>query len=419
MHDEIRAVNQISMTQQAAISVAFFSNTDARGGAEEHMLTLLRSLDRSLFRLHLICTPHVLDDLRPDLPRDVQCYGLSFSKLTEVGAALALRSYLRRNRITILHSHLFYSSLFASPVGRAAGVPVILETPHLREVWRHGWKASYAIDRMVGRCVDRYIAVSKANAEYLVNAKRLPASKVTVVWNGCNLTRFDPALRPSAELKTSLGFRATDRMLLVAGRLEPQKGHRILLEAYPSLRREFSDLRLVCIGDGALRTELEAQARQLGIADDVRFLGFQPNVPEWIALADVNVLPSFFEGLPLIAIETLAMARPMVATAVDGTPEVIVHGKTGLTVPPGDPDKLAGAIARLLRDPELGRKLASAGRSWVMQHFTEQHQIEATEDLYLRECERKLNLVFRREPKEPAAAQKVSFGKAELLSRAE
>jgi glycosyltransferase involved in cell wall biosynthesis len=255
-----------------------------------------------------------------------------------------------------------------------------VETPHVRERWRRGrLKRSYLVDRLAARFVDRFIAVSRANARYLVEEKGLPAHKVVVVENGCELQRF--AAEP-APARQELGLSAQDRVLLVVGRLEPQKGHRVLLEALPAVRAEFPSARLVCIGEGTERPALEEQARRLGLDGAVRFAGFRADVDRWLAAADVVVLPSFYEGLPLAAIEALAARRAVVATAVDGTPEVVVEGRTGLTVPPGDAPALTAAIARVLRDPTLARRLGERGREWVEERFDAQRQVRQTERLY-------------------------------------
>ena len=184
-------------------------------------------------------------------------------------------------------------------------------------------------------------------------------------------------------LRAELGIDQNAPVVLVLARLEPQKGHRVLLEAWKSVAQSYPAARLVCAGDGVLRAELEAQAAALGIAGSVSFVGQQPNVPDWLALADFTVLPSFYEGLPLAAIESLAAGRPVVATAVDGTSEVVLDGKTGLTVPAGDPAALAAAISRMLAAPELVRTLGRAGRRFVLEHFSRQRQVHQTEALYL------------------------------------
>ena len=368
------------------ISVLHFAVSPVRSGVEEHILLLLQGLDRRYFRSSLVCPTELLEKYGADIPADVECVPmqLRMPKPNYLTTAYRFAKVLRKHRVDILHSHMFHASRLVSPIGRVCGVPVIIETPHVREQWRHGWfKGSYATDRLVGHFVDHYIAVSEANAIYLVKEKGLPAKKVHVIRNGCNVTRLDASRLDPLGIKRSLGFSHDDPVLLVVGRLEPQKGHRVLLEALPDVRREFPRIQLVCVGDGCLRQELEVQAQTLQLQDAVRFVGFRSNVADWFALADIAVLPSFYEGLPLVAIESLAACCPVVATDVDGTPEVIVNEKTGLTVPPGNSTTLANAILRLLKDPDLGRRLASAGRDWVLEHFSHEQQIKRTQKLYI------------------------------------
>jgi glycosyltransferase involved in cell wall biosynthesis len=261
---------------------------------------------------------------------------------------------------------------------------VILETPHLSERWRQGWfKSRFVVDRFAGRFVDHYIAVSEANARYLSEEKGLPRRKIVVIHNGCDLTRFAPSHKSPSGLKATLGFHEADPVLVITARLELQKGHCVLLHSLQTVHREFPQVRLVCLGEGCLRTELESQVHDLGLEESVRFLGYQSNVVDWVGLADLTVLPSFWEGLPLAAIESLAVGCPVVATAVDGTPEVVIDGKTGLTVPPDDAERLAGAICRLLREPGLRKRMGEEGRRWVIEHFSQERQIRQTQELYL------------------------------------
>ena len=367
----------------APIPVMFFSNTRVRGGAEEHVLTLLRGLNRNSFRLHLVCSPEVAEAVGADVPRDVELLPLQFRRPSDAASAVKLREWIRERSVQVLHSHLSYSSWFASPVGWSCRVPLIVETPHIRESWRKGWKADTTFDRMAARFVDRFIAVSYANAKYLVEHKGLPARKIRVIQNGSDLGRFNPAHVAPAGMLEELGFALGDPVLLVAARLEPQKGHAVLLDAMPLVLREFPKTRLICLGEGVLRDQLEEQSQHLGLHASVRFVGFRRNVQDWLALSDFTVLPSFFEGLPLVAIESLAAGRTMVASAVDGTPEVIVNGQTGITVPSGDSPALAEAICSLLRSPDSRARLARQGRTWVLEHFTQERQVRETGEFYL------------------------------------
>ena len=365
------------------IAVLHFANDSVRGGAEEHMLTLLKRLDRVRFKPMLAAHPKLIEMLRPNLPADVDAIPVTLRSPRDFGGAWHFMRILRGRRVDIVHSHMFQTSRLGSPLAWLARVPVIIETPHVREYWRHGWiKGNYFVDRFVGRFVTAYIAVSAANGKYLANEKRLPADKIVVIRNGVPVERFDPERVPPPEMHRLLGIGEGPAVALVLARLEPQKGHRVLLDAWRSVVESFPKGRLVCAGDGRLSEELEADAAALGIAGSVSFVGYQSNVPDWLALADFTVLPSFYEGLPLAAIESLAAARAVIATSVDGTPEVVLDGKTGLLVPPGEPAPLGAAICRLLGSPELARSLGSAGRRLVEERFSERRQVHETEALY-------------------------------------
>jgi len=365
------------------IPILQFSNSGVRGGVEEYILMFLRGFDRRRFRLHYACPPELAKKIHGDVPADVEVVPLYLEWPTQFAAMARFIHILRSRKIEILHSHGFAASQMASPLGWLCRVPLIVESAHGREGWRTGWKAKCYVDRLVGPFVDRYTAASAANADYLVNTKRYPSRKITVIHPGSDLSRFSAPYRPPAGLKESVGFAPDDPLLLVVGRLEAQKGHRVLLDAMPAIRRRFPRVRLVCVGEGSLLGSLESQARALGIENAVRFVGYWPDVRDWLAVADMSVLPSLHEGMPVTPVESLAMGCPVVATAVDGTPEVVINEKTGLTVPAGDSGALAGAIFRLLDSPELGMRLASAGHAWVLEGFSSGRMVERIQNLYM------------------------------------
>ncbi len=371
------------------MQVLYFSNTLERGGAEEHLLTLLRGLDCARFRAALACMPELARALAPDLPSHVEVFPVRLRHPGDSQGAVRLCRWMRARRPAVVHSHLFYASFFASPLARLCGVPAVVETPHVRERWRQGrWKSRYFVDRWAGRAVDYYIAVSVANARYLIQEKHLPPHKVVVIHNGCDLERFDPAHVPPADVRP-WGIAPGDRLLVVVGRLEPQKGHEVLIEAIALLAPNYPRLKVACLGEGRLKAGLQAMVAKLGIGNVIQFPGFQPAVERWLARAEASVLPSHYEGLPLAAIESLAMGRPVVATGVDGTPEVVHDGIHGRIVPPGDAPGLAAAIEDLLRRPERARQWGAAGHAWVRERFSHCRQLAETQALYLRASARR------------------------------
>ncbi len=367
------------------LNILLFTGARVRYGAEEHMLTLLRELSRGDFRLFMACPPDLAEAIRSDLPTDVQLIEIPLGTKSWLFNARLLGKTLRDNKIDVLHSHMSFSSRFASPVGWFCRVPLILETPHVAENWRKGWlTSSYLPDRLFGRFVDYFVAVSEANGRYLTTTKGLPARKVVVIRNGCDLGRFKVASADRGSLRRKLGYSDTDPILVVPARLEPQKGHSVLIEAVPLILKEFPRLKVLCLGEGSLRKDLESSVNAKGLQDTIKFLGFQSEIQDWFALADLMVLSSFYEGLPLVAIESLAASRPVVATHVDGTPEVVVNDVSGITVPPGQPGPLAEAICRLLRRPDLIESLGKGGRRLVETEFTQAKQVSRTAELYKR-----------------------------------
>jgi glycosyltransferase involved in cell wall biosynthesis len=156
----------------------------------------------------------------------------------------------------------------------------------------------------------------------------------------------------------------------------------VLLEAFARVRADRPAVRLCIVGDGPLRPALEARAAQPDIAGAVTFAGWRENAAELMPAFDLMVVPSRWEGLGLVALEALARARPLVASAVDALPEIVEHQTSGLLVPEGNPDALAGAVRTLIDDPALGRVLARNGRNRVEREFSIERMVTSTLQVY-------------------------------------
>jgi len=364
------------------IRLLFVLTSPIRGGVEEVVLALLRRLDSSEFRMALAAPAALLDAFAPDLVGvrvDAEAVAVE-NPLDRAGLA-RLSGFIGRFQPGVVNPHLFRTTALAAPLARWHGARVV-ETYHGREGWRRGRiVGSFLPDRLVARFVDRVIAVSEAARRFLIDGKGYPAAKITVVPNGRDVSVFRPSVARDAARK-ELGLDRTVPVVGVIGRLETQKGHGYLLEAWPSVVREFPDARLLVVGDGTLRGALEARARELGIAESMIFAGFRSDVPRMLDAMDVLCLPSLYEGMPLTAIEAAAMARPVVATAVDGTLEVVRDHRTGRLVPPADPPALARALRELLRDPDGARRMGQAGRDWALLRFDLDRQVTATAHVY-------------------------------------
>lgn len=290
-------------------------------------------------------------------------------------AVLALRRIIRSGRFHIVHMHTSHAHALGCAAAALArqGRTVVsrrVDFPVAGNLvsgfkYRHG--------------VDRFIAISQAVRQVLI-AGGVEPRKVAVVHSGIDLSRFNSV--PPGRLRDEFALPPDALIIGNVAALVDHKGQRYLLEAMPAVLAEEPKARLFIVGDGELRGVLEAQARELGVAHAVTFTGFRTDVPQWLALMDVFVMPSHLEGLCTSVLDALAMRRPVVAAAAGGLPEIIRHEETGLLVPPKDPPALAAAILRLLRERELGRRLAEAGRRLVEQEFSAQSMVDGTLRVY-------------------------------------
>ncbi len=368
------------------ISVLHFTNSRLWGGVEGHICGLLRNVSTRLFRVHLVCDPVLFGRFRDAIPGDIAITPLVLSSPKHIVPALQLAGLLRREKVQVVHSHMFWSSLFASPIAWTCRVPAIVETLHGTEAWRTGWKASCFVDRAVTQFVSRHVAVCDSDVRFLESKKRVPARKISVIHNGVDIGRFGVAENTRNAIRHSLGFSPSDLVLIVVARFHSGKGHRVLFDAMRQLLQTYPTLKLICLGEGEQESELRAVCGPFGLADCVRFEGYQENVPEWLAAADINVLPTFYEGFPLTVLEAMACGLPTVASNVGGVPEAIEHGVSGLLVPPGDAQSLAQALARLAGDAAKRMQMGQAARKRLEQNFLLERQVTSTEKMYLDLC---------------------------------
>lgn len=274
------------------------------------------------------------------LPFFAFSYWLSASRLTR--------------RCEIIHAHWIPSGL----IGLTC-LAVRRRPPVVVSVWgsdlgliRSLWVGSLL--RTVLRRASAILAVSQAMKRELVNLG-LPPEKVMVVMSATDTVSRMAGDREQA--RSELGLPGGRPVALFMGRLAPVKGPQLLIEAAGRVIREFPEAYFVLLGDGQLREQLESSAT--GMRDNVRFAGFVPHhrVGQWLAAADLLVLPSLSEGMPHVIMEAMSMGLPVVASAVGGVPELVRHGENGLLVPPGDPAMLAESLTQLISSPDLRQRL--------------------------------------------------------------
>jgi glycosyltransferase involved in cell wall biosynthesis len=353
----------------------------AVGGAEVLAARLARRLD-SQFRFVFFCLDHrgaLGDQLSAD---HYPVHVLGRRAGIDYRCAFRLGRLLRAERVTILHAHQytpFFYSLMARHVRRR---PAILFTEHGRHFPDYRRRKRVFINRFLLRRGDRVVAVGEAVRQALIANEGIAAERVQVIYNGVHLDPFLDRDQDRAAIRRELNVADETLLVLQVARLDYLKDHATAVRAFAEVVRVRPDACLLLVGEGPEAAKIREGIARLNLQRQVRLLGLRKDVPRLLAAADLVLLTSISEGIPLTVIEAMAAERPVVATTVGGVVEMVVDGETGLLAPAGDAPALARNILRLAEDPALARSLAKRGRARAMERFSEQQMLAAYEKLY-------------------------------------
>jgi sugar transferase (PEP-CTERM/EpsH1 system associated) len=360
------------------INVMQMTDITGRGGAEKALVDIALHLDRSKYNV-TVCATRSAGNYQPLLDEaGVTTFVQGRKSRWDLGQWLKLVRLMKRERVDVLHTHLFGSNTLGRLLGRLAGVPVIVAHEHWstkasREVW---------VDRALYRLSDRILVPSAASKEMVIKAEGIPANRIDVVYNGVDTAIFGQS-GGRKEVRSELNIPADATVLGIVGRLSEEKGGvDVLIRAVARLSKTNPNLRLLVVGDGPLRSSLEALAVGSAPSGTFIFTGTRNDVAHLLSAMDLFVLPSLNEALPIVVLEAMAAGLPVIATRVGGVPEIVDHEKTGLLVQPGSEDALHSALDRLISDPDLREQLAQAGRERVAADFTIERMVKHIEDLY-------------------------------------
>jgi len=379
------------------ITVTELMASGAGGGAQVHVQSLVEGLDPNRFDVEVISLSE------GPAVRRIRATGTTVHVVEEADDSAALdgvMNLLRQRPPDILHNHMFRAEV----VGTRAALmlaelglpkPYVVSTIHSSRIRSD---EDRALLRRLTPSMDRLIAVSRATVAKIVAEGRTPAP-VELIYNGVDLKRYD-VTEACCTLPEEYGFPEGTPLVGVVARLEPEKGHATLIDAWPLVLQKVPEARLLIIGEGSQRETLETQAEGLDLLGEecsedrcvgtrkarpgamVLFTGLRDDVPAVTAALDVAVLPSYREAQGLALLEAMALRRPVVASRVGGVPEMIENERTGLLVPPRDPAALAAAIVRLLTDHPLADMLARAGHDFVLANFSVDHMVRAVGQIY-------------------------------------
>ncbi|MGI6550964.1 MAG: glycosyltransferase [Syntrophomonadales bacterium] len=351
------------------------------GGAERHLLTLMRLMDRERFTPELLCLCHgpFAGVCREE---GITTHEIVMRHKLDLATVAPIRRLIKEQGIDLVHTHGVRANLVARMAGRSENVPVVT-TFHSVLQYDYSTSAEAAVARFLTRLTnnrtDRFIAISGAIKEDLV-AMGVTPHRIKVIYNGLDVSLLTPADSPD-NVRRNLGISPGQRVVAMVGRLHAVKGHIFLLKAAQQIVTQHHDVVFLLVGEGPERRTIEKTIQELGLEDKVIMTGFYPNISDLYPIMDMLCLPSLMEGMGLVLLEAMYFGVPVVATQVGGIPEVIIDGESGLLVDPGNSRALAMAITWLLDDPGLQRQLITGGLRRAQQ-FTVENMVRHTERVY-------------------------------------
>jgi len=351
-------------------------------GQTSHVLSLVRGLDPRRFELAVV------------LPEGLQHAAAKFQQLgARVAplplrrlawpprAALGLARLIREWSPDVVHIHSQEAGLVARPIARLAGAQTILYTPQTVDIRRAHWHGLYVrFECALARITSTVISVNEADRRRLIRWG-IPSGKTVTIPNGIDLTGYERA-GEVGQLRQDLRLELERPLVLQVGRLSVQKDPLGFVEGAALVVKDHPGVQFALAGDGPLRDQTAARISELGLEGHVRLLGWRERASRLMPAADVVTLTSRWEGAPYALLEAMASSRPVVATAVNGCPEIVAEGQTGFLVPPGEPAAWARSVNRLLDDPPLAAAMGRLGRKRVEARFTQAQMIDRIEALY-------------------------------------
>jgi glycosyltransferase involved in cell wall biosynthesis len=371
-------------------NVLHFASTFQTKTDTKWLAQIARYLDRRTFRLSAACF-YDGGPVREQLESlGVATYDLDVRDERDLRAVFRARDLIRDIGCDVVHTHLLRADLFGGAAARWAGTPVILSTIYAVGQYRRAKRrrTDRLLDAACAILPTHAIAVSEAVKRDCVERLHMNPDRISVIRTG-----IDPpsptAQEQIAALRAELGLDAGQRLVLTIARLNYEKGIDTLIEAAAALCQAHPEVRMVVLGEGPDRTELEARIRHRRLEGMIQLAGFRADVWPVVAAADLICIPSKSEGMPNALLEAMAGGKPIVATDVGGIPEVIVPEHNGLLVEPQDAEALSSAMARLIEDPALAQRLGSAARQTVEAGFLARDVVARYASLYRRLLEQR------------------------------
>ncbi len=355
------------------------------GGGKRVFMQIMKGLSKYTFNVLSCCSLSTQqeEELHTEGVRIIETHLSGYNPIVSI---LRLSNIMRNEDIRIVHSQGGRADFYSRVAAFIARIPILVSSTAVlvdRYDVSFPRRMLYVFcDRITEQVVNKFVVVSESLRESLIRDHGIAPERITKIYNGIELDRYRPSLECQGSFRTECLVGEDDFLVGSVGRLVYEKGYEFLLKATPLILASCPRAKIVIVGDGPLKSKLRNLTRELGIVESCLFVGFREDIANILSSLDVFVLPSIMEGLPIVILEAMAMAKPIVASDIDGIREQVENGRTGILIPPRDPQALAEGITQLLRDKYQAQRFGMEARKQVEEMFDIRQQVALHEEVY-------------------------------------
>lgn len=380
---------------KSKIKILLINTQMEKGGAQKAMLSLASNLSTELFDV-TVCTMYDKGNFIESFEKDYdlkinnlkmkqQGGGLLAKLFAFLKGLLLLGQIIKKNKIDVVQSYSHTANIIVPLIAFMFGVKVRITSQRM-SLDKMSKKVQW-LDRLVENSflVTKLTSVSEGTKKSCIRDQNINPEKIFTIPNGIDLVKLDKVIAEADlnKLKTKLNIEEGQISVITVARLHKQKGHTYYLQAIKKVVKKYPNTKYYLVGHGELQPAIEKYINDNNLANNVVLLGARNDVPALLATCDIFVLPSLWEGMPNTVLEAMGVGMPVIATSVDGTPEIISNEFEGILITPKRVDEIEKALLLLLNDEKLRTDMSSAARQRIEDHFSLNRTTKMFESLYL------------------------------------
>jgi glycosyltransferase involved in cell wall biosynthesis len=366
----------------AMTGIAFITTSLNVGGAEKQWLNLINKMNKTSFKIVLICLYDLGEVGNQIRDTGIITYSNIFKNRYSILSVFKLVNILKKENISIIFMmHLPLLIIYGSIAAKIAGIKNVISAVHSTGYIDRKYR-SFITDKIFLVNINTVVALSEQHKNYLMTVVKYPEDKLQVISNGVDISVFSQCI-DTVPIKARLGIKCNEKVVGIIGRLHSIKRHDVFIDAAYLAQKYYKDIVYLIIGDGAEITNINKKILRLGMTERIKVLGQRNDMAELIKILDISVLSSDSEALPMSIIESMAASVPIVATNVGSVRDLVIDGVNGYIISPNSSKELASAMLKIIDDKKLAKNMGEMGAKIARERFSDWIMVDKYEELFL------------------------------------